>query len=295
MERKQFLQTLTTASLGAMSMKATQFVRQFEDAPGSEKMPLLFVGHGDPRNALRNNAFTQSLARTGAAIASNQPPRAVLVVSAHWLTRGSYVCAHPQPETIYDFGGFEQALYEVQYPAPGAPEIAREVAAAIPEVEATEQWGLDHGAWTVLKHIFPKADIPVFQLSIDYHKPMQYHYDLARKLRFLREKGVLILGSGNIVHNLRLSMPKLMQGDAAPFDWAMEFDEWVKGRIEARDFQALVDYDQQGQMARLAVPTVDHYVPMLYNLALIDPHETITQEYEEVSHGGMSMRTFRVG
>lgn len=295
MERKQFLQTLTSVSLGAMSMKAEQFVRQFEHAAGSEKMPLLFVGHGDPRNALRNNAFTQSLARIGTEISAHQVPRAVLVVSAHWLTRGSYVCAHPQPETIYDFGGFEQAMYEIQYPAPGAPAIAQEIAAAIPEVEATEQWGLDHGAWTVLKHIFPQAEIPVFQLSIDYHKPMQYHYDLARNLRFLRKKGVLILGSGNIVHNLRISIPKLMGGDETPFDWAVEFDEWVKGRIEHRDFQALVDYEQQGNIARMAVPTVDHYVPMLYNLALIDAEDEITHEYEEVSYGGMSMRTFRVG
>ena len=148
---------------------------------------------------------------------------------------------------------------------------------------------------TVLKNIFPQAEIPVFQLSIDYHKPMQYHYDLARNLRFLRKKGVLILGSGNIVHNLRISIPKLMGGDETPFDWAVEFDEWVKGRIEHRDFQPLVDYEQQGNIARMAVPTVDHYVPMLYNLALIDAEDEITHEYEEVSYGGMSMRTFRVG
>ena len=252
-------------------------------------MPVFFIGHGDPMNALRDNAFTRSLAAMGKSLTVK--PKAIMVVSAHWLTRGTYVATTAKPETIYDFGGFPEELYRVVFPAPGAPDVAKEVMKLSSEVKPDAEWGLDHGAWTVLKHMFPAADIPTFQLSIDYFNPMQYHFDLARVLKPLREQGVLVIGSGNIVHNLRefFSNPS---GD--PFDWAVEFDKWVKEKIEKRDFQSLVSYESEGAAAKLAVPTVDHYVPMLYSLALADEKEPITFTYEEVQ-SSISMRCFRVG
>ena len=253
------------------------------------KQPVLFIGHGSPMNAIEDNAYTQSLAEIGKSIV--QKPAAIMVVSAHWLTRGTYVSVTPKPETIYDFGGFPDELYQLKYPAPGSPEFAREVIKLVPEILEDKDWGLDHGAWAVLKHIFPKADIPVYQLSIDYHKPMQYHFDMSQRLKPLREKGVLIIGSGNIVHNLRLWFS---QTGSEPFDWAVEFDEWVKNKIIERDFQSLINYENQGKAADLSVPTVDHYVPLLYCLGLVDDNESIVFTHEEVI-GSMSMRSFRIG
>lgn len=253
------------------------------------KQPVLFIGHGSPMNAIEDNAFTRSLTEIGKSIEIK--PAAIMVVSAHWLTRGTYVSVTPKPETIYDFGGFSEELYRIKYPAPGSPEFAREVIKLIPEIHEDSDWGLDHGAWTVLKHIFPRADIPVFQLSIDYHKPMQYHYDLAQKLKPLSDMGVLVIGSGNIVHNLRLWFS---QTGTEPFDWATEFDEWVKGKIIEREFQSLIDYEKQGKAALLSVPTVDHYVPLIYCLALADDEEKILFTHEEVI-ASMSMRCLRIG
>jgi len=274
---------------------AEELARQLEQAPRTDRMPTVFVGHGDPQNALRNNAFTQALARVGRELKEKHPPQAILVVSAHWITRGSKVCTAPRPRTLHDFGGFPPEMYRIQYPAPGAPEYAREIADSIPEIDASNEWGLDHGAWTVLKHMVPAADIPVFQLSIDPTQPMQVHFDLARKLTFLRSRGVLVLTSGNIVHNLRASFGRMSANDPRPTDWALDFDTWVRGRLEDRDFQALIDYTSQGLAARLSVPTTEHYIPMLYSLALADADEPIRQEYEEVAWGGISMRTFRIG
>ena len=259
------------------------------------KMPVLFVGHGSPMNALADNAFTRTLHQLGLDIRNRQPPRAVLVVSAHWLTRGTFVAVNERPETIHDFGGFPQELFAMQYPAPGAPDVAQEVLQALPDAHPTDEWGLDHGTWTVLHHVFPEADIPVFQLSIDYHQPMTYHAELARQLQFLRRRGVLILGSGNIVHNLRQSMPKLMADDPTPYSWAAEFDEWAKRKIDQRDLLALAHYQQAGASGPLAVPTPDHYIPLLYSLALAEPDDDIRPAYEAVEYGGLSMRTFVVG
>ncbi|HET7152362.1 MAG TPA: 4,5-DOPA dioxygenase extradiol, partial [Candidatus Kapabacteria bacterium] len=252
-------------------------------------MPVFFIGHGDPMNALRDNAFTRSLAAMGKS--STVKPKAIMVISAHWLTRGTYVATTATPETIYDFGGFPDEMYHIVYPAPGAPDVAKEVMKLSSEVKPDAEWGLDHGAWTVLKHMFPAADIPTFQLSIDYFKPMQYHFDLARALKPLREQGVLVIGSGNIVHNLRafFSSPQ-----GTPFDWTVEFDKWVKEKIEKRDFQSLINYESEGAAAKLAVPTVDHYVPMLYSLALAGEKEPIAFTYEEVQ-SSLSMRCFKVG
>ncbi|QDA61522.1 4,5-DOPA-extradiol-dioxygenase [Hymenobacter jejuensis] len=276
-------------------MKLNELTTAASSFKKSEKMPVLFVGHGSPMNALEDNPFTQKLNRIGTDIRQRQTPTAILVVSAHFLTKGTYVTASPKPETIHDFGGFPEALFREQYPAPGSPEYAREIMKMVPEVQDTEEWGLDHGAWTILKHMFPEADIPVFELSLDYGRSPQYHFDLAQRLQFLRERGVLIIGSGNIVHNLRQSMPKLMAQDATPYDWAVEFDEWVKTKINQRDFQSLIDFHKAGTMGALSVPTIDHYLPVLYTLGLADKNENITQAYEEVYYGGLSMRTFIAG
>ncbi len=254
---------------------------------------MFFIGHGSPMNAVEDNPYTRTLKVLYKTI--NPMPSVILVVSAHWLTRGTFIHAGKHPETIHDFGGFPRELYNIQYPAPGSPELAREVSAAIPRIQETIDWGLDHGAWSVLLHLFPDATIPVVQLSIDYDQPMQYHFDLGKKLAFLRDEGVLILGSGNIVHNLRYSFERLASGDSTPYPWAVEFDQWVKERIDARDFAALCAYDKEQRNARLAAPTPDHYIPLLYTLALARPDEPVTHFYEEVSYGGLSMRSLRIG
>ena len=296
MHRKTFLKSLALLPLVTCNMKLQEFPSITNALPNTEKMPVLFVGHGSPMNALEDNAFTRSLRKLGEQFKQDgKKPAAILVVSAHWLTRGSYVNIAPKPETIHDFGGFPKELFEAQYPAAGSPELAKETAKLSALIQETDDWGLDHAARTTLTHLFPEADIPVFQLSIDYYQPLQYHLDLAAQLNALREKGVLIIGSGNIVHNLRLSMERLRNGDARPFDWAVEFDTWVSEKIAGRDFQSLVTYEKAGESGKLSVPTPDHYIPMLYSLGLAGEKEEIKQAYEEVTLGGISMRTFQVG
>lgn len=254
----------------------------------NKKMPVFFIGHGSPMNAIENNEFTKSLKKMGSKIVVK--PKAIMVISAHWLTYGTYVSTTSKPETIYDFGGFPDALYKLKYPAPGSPEFANEVMKLLPEVKADNKWGLDHGAWTVLLHLFPKADIPVFQLSIDYKKPMQYHFDLAKKLAKLREMGVLIFGSGNIVHNLQYAFAK---SDMLSYDWAIEFDAWIKNKIKIRDFDSIIHYEKSGKSAELSVPTVDHYVPLIYCLALAESDDKIEFTYEEVM-SSLSMRCLKI-
>ena len=255
----------------------------------NELMPVFFIGHGDPRNAIWDNPFTRSLVKMGNSV--KVKPEAILVISAHWLTTGSFVTSSPSPPLIYDFSGFPPELYQVIYPAHGAPEYAKELMKLAPEVEENPTRGLDHGAWTILKHMFPKANIPVFQLSIDYHRPMIYHFDLAGKLQLLRNKGILVIGSGNIVHNLRFWFTK---DDPKPYGWAVEFDNWVKEMIIKRDFQSLIEYQKQGTAAILSVPTADHYIPSLYALGLAKEGEEIRFTYEEVFTAA-SMRCFRIG
>ncbi|UOQ71357.1 4,5-DOPA-extradiol-dioxygenase [Hymenobacter cellulosilyticus] len=295
MHRTTFLKTLallpfaSAMNLHDIHKTATSFAK-------TERMPVLFVGHGSPMNALEDNAFTRRMKQLGREIRQRQVPNAILVVSAHWLTRGTFAGLNEQPETIHDFGGFPQELFAMQYPAPGAPAFAQSIIEHVQDVHGSHDWGLDHGTWTILHHLFPEATIPVFQLSLDATKSMQQHFDLARQLRFLRDRGVLIIGSGNIVHNLRQSMPKLMMGDATPYDWATEFDEWVKAKIDQRDFASLVNYQKlAGGSGQLSVPTTDHYLPVLYSLGLADPDENIAHTFEEVSYGGLSMRTFMAG
>ena len=251
------------------------------------RMPVLFVGHGSPMNAVEDNAFSRAWEETGRALPR---PKAILCVSAHWETAGPAVTAMERPKTIHDFYGFPEALYRVAYPAPGSPELARRVAGLLGEdaVRMDTAWGLDHGAWSVLRRLFPHADVPVVQLSLDRGKPPAEHYETGRKLRPLRDEGVLMLGSGNVVHNLGAAVWK----DAA-FDWATEFDARVKEAILAGDHDALVDYGSLGSSARLAVPTEEHYLPMLYVLGAADPGEAVSFFTETVTLGSISMRSFR--
>ena len=243
-------------------------------------------------NALAANPFTEALRILGASI---RPPQAVLVVSAHWLTQNeTCVQASPSPETLHDFGGFPPALHAFQYPAQGSPFFASMIADAVTTIQPTTAWGLDHGAWSVLCHLFPQANVPCFELSINYSRPMAYHISLARELQFLREKGVLIIGSGNIVHNLQASFPNLKSGqEHFGYEWALEFDAWSAEKIADKDVMALLDYEK-APGGRYAVPTPDHYIPLLYSLALARPNETIRTVHEELVYGGISMRTFEI-
>jgi 4,5-DOPA dioxygenase extradiol len=229
----------------------------------SRTMPALFVGHGSPMNAIEDNDFS----RGWRALAGRLPrPRAILCVSAHWETAGVAVTADARPKTIHDFYGFPEALYAVRYPAPGDPALARRVAdllAPMP-VRFADDWGLDHGAWSVIRTIYPDADVPVVQLGIDTRQPGAYHGDVARRLAPLRDAGMLVLGSGNIVHNLRY----FRREGGPPLDWAGRFDAAVRGRIEGGDLAALENYESLGPEARLAVPSPEHYLPLLYVLAL---------------------------
>lgn len=255
------------------------------------KTPALFLAHGDPMNALRNNAFTQSLGALGRELLNSAtPPKAILVVSAHWLTRGTWVNDAAEPRQIYDFGGFPDELYRVVYPAHGSPETARRTALLDSRIGTTGEWGIDHGTWTVLCHLFPRAEIPVFQLSIDFDQPLAYHLDLGRKLAELRNEGVLIVGSGNIVHNLRA----FFSDDESQNAWGREFDDWVKEKLETGNWDQLADLGSAGKAGRWAAPTPDHYIPLLYTLAVSDPSEKLTYPHEEI-YRSLSMRCVRLG
>jgi 4,5-DOPA dioxygenase extradiol len=258
--------------------------------PSSERMPALYVGHGSPMNAIEDNAFSRSWAALGARLPR---PRAILCISAHWLSEGTAVTATDAPRTIHDFYGFPDTLYRVSYPAPGAPDLARRIAGMLQsaDVQLDLEWGLDHGTWSVLRRMYPQADVPTLQLSLDHSLSPSAHYALGRELRPLREQGVLIVGSGNAVHNLGRMSP-----GATPFEWATEFDEWVEACVLAGDHRALVDYQEvRPQLARLAHPTPDHYWPLLYALAVRDEGETASFFNEQIVYGSVSMRGVVIG
>jgi len=258
------------------------------------KMPVLFIGHGSPMNGIEDNAFSKTWAKLGAEIPK---PKAVLVVSAHWLTNGTHITAMEAPKTIHDFGGFPQALFDVQYPAPGSPELALETSKLIAStsVGLDHDWGLDHGTWTVVRHMYPNADIPVLQLSIDYSKPPLYHYDLAKELAALRKKGVLIIGSGNMVHNLRMVAWDKLDEPEFGYDWAQEINQIFKEKIVAGDVQSLIHYERLGSAAQLAIPTPDHYYPLLYTLGLQDKTDTIDFFNDKAVGGSLTMTSVRIG
>jgi len=255
------------------------------------RLPALFVGHGSPTNALEQNAFTAAWRSLGTTVPR---PRAILSVSAHWYTHGSFVTANARPRTIHDFGGFAPELYEVSYPAPGAPDLAARVAQLLEPVgvAAVDDWGLDHGTWSVLIHSYPKADIPIVQLSLDARQPAAFHLELGRKLAPLRDEGVLLFGSGGIVHNL--ARVTWRHGSPTPA-WAVEFDAWVRGRIEARDDPALVNLAVAGENAQLSVPTPEHYLPLLYVLGARDAAEPVSFPVDGFDLGSLSMTAVLIG
>lgn len=262
--------------------------------PGQDSvMPVLFIGHGSPMNGIEHNEFSGSWAKLAKEIPL---PKAILVISAHWLSRGTKITAMDFPETIHDFGGFPKELFEVQYPAPGNPELARETAAIIQsvEVELTHDWGLDHGAWSVIRNMYPDATIPVLQLSIDYTKGPQFHYELAKELSSLRSKGVLIMGSGNMVHNLRMISFDRMDKEFG-FDWAIEMNDIFKKHINSRNHQALVNYESLGSGAKLAIPTPDHYYPLLYSLGLQNKKDEAAVFNDKLMAGSLTMTSLKIG
>ncbi len=262
--------------------------------PNTDVMPVMFLGHGSPMNAIESNEFTRSWNSIGAALETQ--PTAVLCISAHWLTQGgTAVTAMQIPKTIHDFGGFPQALHDFQYPASGNKAL---VDATIDEIKSIQihqdhDWGLDHGTWSVLCHLFPQATIPVVQLSIDYNQGAQYHYDLAKQLAQLRRKGVLIVASGNLVHNLRL-IPRGQMNDHFGFDWALEADAKMQKFLLEHDHQSLIDWDKQGQAFNLAIPTPDHYYPMIYALALQEDKDDLSLFNTQAVGGSLTMTSFRL-
>ena len=263
-----------------------------ENLPFTQKMPVLFLGHGSPMNAIEENEFVVNFRRMGKEVTR---PKVILCISAHWETKGTKVTAMQNPPTIHDFGGFPQALFDVQYPAPGSPELAQITKEVITktDVELDTHWGLDHGAWSVIRHMYPDADVPVIQLSLDYTKPPKYHYELAQQLETLRHKGVLIVGSGNVVHNLRkVKWDKL--NDIYAWDWAVEANDKMKSFIMDGDHQALIDYGKQGSSFALSIPTPEHYLPLIYILGLMDKKESIDLFNDTTVGGSIGMLSVRI-
>lgn len=264
-----------------------------ENFPLSERMPVLFLGHGSPMNAIEENEFVQGFRLLSTTLPK---PNAILCISAHWLTNGTFVTAMEKPATIHDFGGFPDELYKQQYPAPGSPKLAaatKEVIKTTP-VELDMSWGLDHGAWTVIKHLYPKADVPVIQLSIDYSKPAAWHFELAKELSVLRDRGILIIGSGNIIHNLRLVDFKNMYRDNYGYDWAIEAHCQFNTHLLDGNSKALIEYEKLGKSALLAIPTPDHYFPLIYTLGLKSDKDAISLFNDKLMAGSLSMTSVKI-
>ncbi|TDE49126.1 4,5-DOPA dioxygenase extradiol [Flavobacterium sp. GT3P67] len=259
----------------------------------TEKMPVLFLGHGSPMNAIEENQFVKGFRNLAKTLPQ---PNAILCISAHWFTKGTKVTAMEMPRTIHDFGGFPQALFDVEYPAKGSPELAIETKQLLTpvEVELDEHWGLDHGAWSVIKHLYPEANVPVIQLSIDYTKSGQYHFELAQKLSALRTKGILIVGSGNIVHNLGLVDYHNFDKDNYGYDWAIEAREMVNNYLLDGHFQPLIDFEKQSKAFQLAIPTPEHYLPLIYTLGLKGKADELSLFNDKLLAGSLSMTSVKI-
>ena len=256
-------------------------------------MPVLFLGHGSPMNAIEENEFVRGFRDVGKTLPK---PAAILCVSAHWETSGTFVTAMEKPETIHDFGGFPRELYAVQYPAPGSPELANETKRLISrtEVGLDQKWGLDHGCWSAVKHLYPEADVPVIQLSLDRGRDSGYHYELAKELGALRRKGVLIIGSGNMVHNLRMVAWDKLNEDEYGYDWAIEAGEKMKSFILSGNHEPLINYKSQGKAFDLAIPTPEHYLPLLYALALKNENEAVELFNDKAIGGSLTMTSVKI-
>ncbi len=293
MNRKSFLQKLALLPLAGAGMKINELHKITAELQHSEKMPALFLGHGSPMNAIEENEFVQGFRTIGKSIPQ---PSAILCISAHWETKGTFVTAMDLPKTIHDFGGFPKALYDVQYPAPGSPELAAETKSIISKttVGLDDKWGLDHGAWSVIKHLYPKADIPVVQLSLDYTQTPRYHFELAKELKSLRNKGVLIIGSGNMVHNLGLIAWDKMKTDDYAFEWASEANAKMKKSIFSGDYEPLINFRSQGKAFDLAIPTPEHFLPLLYTLALKEENEKVSLFNDKAVAGSLTMTSVKI-
>jgi len=276
-----------------VAMKLNDLNKITEPFKSTDKMPVLFLGHGSPMNAIEENEFVQGFRKIGKEIPK---PNAVLVVSAHWETKGTFVTAMKKPKTIHDFSGFPDELYEVQYPAAGNPELAKETKNIIKKTDVglDVSWGLDHGAWSVVKHMYPDADVPVIQLSLDYRQSPEYHFELAKELSPLREKGVLIIGSGNMVHNLMMVDWRRLDEVDYGYDWANEASEKMKKFILSGDHKQLINYQSQGKEFNLAIPTPEHYLPLLYALALKEENEEVSLFNDKAVGGSLTMTSVKI-
>lgn len=294
MDRKHFIRAMSLLPLTGVAMKLDGLKKMTDPLESTEKMPVLFLGHGSPMNAIEENEFVQGFRKTAQSF---EKPKAVLCISAHWETNGTFVTAMDHPRTIHDFGGFPKELFEVQYPAPGSPELAQETKNMVQmtEIGLDQKWGLDHGAWSVIKHMYPDADIPVIQMSLDYTKSPAWHFELAKELARLREKGILIVGSGNMVHNLRRVAWDKLNAEEYGYDWAIEASLKMKDFILNRNHKPLIDYASQGKAFQLAIPTPEHYLPLLYSLALGRNNENIELFNDKAVAGSLTMTSVKIG
>lgn len=280
--------------LSAAAMKLNELNKMTSPLSKTAKMPVLFLGHGSPMNAIVENEFVTGFRN----IASEIPkPNAILCISAHWETKGTFVTAMEKPNTIHDFGGFPKELFAVQYPAPGSPDLAKETKSLITKTDVglDENWGLDHGAWSVIKHLYPNADVPVIQMSLDYSQSPQYHYELAQQIKSLREKGVLVIGSGNMVHNLRMLAWDKLNAPEYGFDWAIEANEKMKKFILSGNHKQLINFRSQGKAFDLAIPTPEHYLPLIYSLALKDEKDELSLFNDKAVAGSLTMTSVKIG
>ena len=294
MNRRSFMRSAILFPIAANIMDAHALNNLLKSDEKSERMPVLFVGHGSPMYAIEENEFVDSWRKLGETMPQ---PKAILCISAHWETNGTFVTAMPKPPTIHDFGGFPKELFAVQYPAPGSPELALETKRSVTNVTVRldEKWGLDHGAWSVLRNIYPKADIPVIEMSLDYNQSPQAHYDLAKELLSLRDKGILIVGSGNIVHNLRMVAWDKMNEPEYGFDWAVHANNKVKQLILNDNHKELINYSLLGREVQMAVPTPEHYLPVLYALALRGSNDQVSFFNDKAVMGSLTMTSLKIG
>jgi 4,5-DOPA dioxygenase extradiol len=293
MRRKLFIKTILKGAIGMTTLSA---FKTFTNTLGEQEqlMPVLFIGHGSPMNGIEDTEFSRRWTQMAKEIPT---PKAVLVVSAHWFTKGTMITAMDFPKTIHDFGGFPQELFDVQYKAPGNPGLAKETADLLhsAHVELDHDWGLDHGTWTVVRHMYPEANIPVLQLSIDYTKGPQYHYDLAKELQALRKKGVLIIGSGNMVHNLRMVAWDRLNDSEYAYDWASKMNDTFKSLIRSGDHKPLINYQSLGREAMLSIPTPEHYLPLLYTLGVKNNKDEISFFNDKAVGGSLTMTSVKLG
>ena len=284
MDRTQFLKLMALAPMALSGINLREFEKLTGKLPSQgKKMPVLFTSHGSPLDiplTKEQRPFWDTLYKLGRKLETDYDVKAAVVVSAHWLTKGTFVNISAEQSQIYDYYGFPEEYYKVKYQANGSPDIAHEIKKIVPDIKETTDWGLDHGAWPMLMHLFPKGDVPVFQLSISYHASPTYHYELGKQLKSLREKGVLIIGSGSLIHNLELAGKKFRSGDMTPFGWEEEYDSWLKKQIDERNVNNIINYETSHKLGKLAAPTPDHFVPVLYSLGLMDNNDEIKYFYE---------------